>query len=264
MPYSTPEAWSGGAEAVYELLSRAALAEHAADLSGKRVLDLGAGAGATSRAVAAVGGRPLALDASWPMLHHRRAWRPPALVADACALPLGDRTVGATVAMFVLSHVADPVALLREAGRVTATGGAVVVASFARTEPRPAVSVIVEELLLSRGWVAPPWFRVLKDEREPTVADPERLEFMAHSAGLRSPLVATRRIDTGIEDPADLVAWRLGSPGVASFVAAMATVEREKLRSDAVESLGPTPRPLVLDLRVLSGQATAARRSASV
>jgi SAM-dependent methyltransferase len=197
------------------------------------------------------------------MLHHGRALRAPAIVADACALPLGDHAVGATVAAFVLSHVADPVALLREAGRVTTPDGVVVAISFARTEPRPAVAEIVEDLLVVWGWEPPPWFRRLKDEREPTVADPERLESMALAAGFPSPVVATRRVDTGIEEPADLVAWRLGSPGIASFVTALATPEREMLRSEAVKSLGPSPHPLVLDLRVLSSRAPAARRSAS-
>jgi len=263
VPYSTPEAWATGPERVYESLSRAALAKHSSDLNGKHVLDLGAGAGATSRVIGEAGGRPVALDASWPMLHHGRRSRPPAIVADACALPLGDDAMGATVAAFVLSHVADPVALLREAGRVTTPGGAVVVVSFARTEPRPVAAAIVEDLLRARGWAPAPWFRRLKDEREPAVADPKRLASMAQAAGLRSPVVATRRVDTGIEDPDDLVAWRLGSPGIASFVAAMAAVERRMLRAEAVENLGSSPQRLVLDLRVLSSVAPAVRRSAS-
>jgi len=249
-----------GTERVYEALSRSALTEHTTDLSGRRVLDLGAGAGATSRAVRAVGGQSIAVDESWSMLYHDRDVRPPAIVADACALPLADDVMDATVAAFVLSHVVDPVTLLREAGRVTASEGAVIVISFARTEPRPPVAGIVEDLLRDRGWSPPPWFRRLKDEQEPTVADPEQLESMALAAGLRSPEVATRRVDTGVEHPADLVAWRFGNPGIASFIVAMSAHDRERLRTEAIESLGSSPQPLVFDLRVLSSRAVATRR----
>jgi SAM-dependent methyltransferase len=197
------------------------------------------------------------------MLHHRRRWRPPAIFADACDLPLGNDTVDATVAAFVLSHVVDPVALLREAGRVTKPGGVVVVVSFARTEARPAVAGVVDDLLSERGWVPPPWFRRLKDEQEPAVADPHRVEAMALLAGLGSPVITTACVDTGIADPNDLVAWRLGSAGCASFVATMDAASRESLRSAAIEALGPSPQPLVVDLRVLSSRAAANRRSSS-
>ena len=260
-PYSMPEAWLAGPERVYESLSRGVLADHASDLSGRLVLDLGAGAGAASRAVTALGGRPVALDESWAMLRHGGARRSPAVVADACALPLGDDAMGATVAAFVLSHVVDPVALLREAGRVTAPGGAVVVFSFARTESRPAVAGIVDDLLMARGWAPPPWFRRLKDEQEPAVADPERLESMALAAGLRSRVVTIRRVDTGVDDPTHLVDWRLGTPGIASFVVTMSATERERLRAEAIERLGAAPQRLVFDLRVLSSRAPATRRS---
>jgi SAM-dependent methyltransferase len=260
-PYSTPDAWWAGPERVYQVLSRAALADHASDLSDRLVLDLGAGVGATSTAVGEAGGRVIALDSSSPMLHHLRQWRPPAIVADACVLPLADQTMDATVAAFVVSHVADPLALMSEAGRVTKPDGLVVVVSFARSEPRPAVAVIVDDLVRARGWVAPPWFRRLKDEREPAVADPERLESMALAAGLRSPVVATLRVDTLIDDPDDLVSWRLGSPGIAAFVDGLSAMERQRLRAEAVDRLGPSPQPLVFDLRVLSSRADATRRS---
>jgi SAM-dependent methyltransferase len=262
-PYATPEAWLAGPEKLYEALSRAALAEHAADLRGRRVLDLGAGAGATSRAIAALGGHPVGLDASWAMLHAGRRARPPAVAADGRALPLRAGAAGASVAAFVLSHLDDPVALLAEAGRVTTPGGAIVALSFARTGPPPAVQGVVEGLLRARGWVPPPWFRHMKEDLEPAAADPERLVAMARAAGLRSPAVATRHVDTGIDAPGDQVDWRLGSPGIAAFAAAMAAPARRALRDEAVAALGPSPQPLALDVRVLSNRAAAARRSAS-
>jgi SAM-dependent methyltransferase len=261
--YVHPEEWASGCDHVYEALSEAVLAEHARDLVGRRVLDLGAGTGATSRVVAGMGGSPVAVDASWPMLEHDRLSRPLAIAADACAVPMGDDTVDATVAAFVLSHVVDPVALLREAGRVTAAQGIVVVVSFATTGARSPAHTIVEDLLRRRGWGPPPWFRQLKEELEPVVTDPHALTSMALAAGLRSPLVTTTVVDAGISTPEELVDWRLGSAGVASFVAAMTADDRRRLRAEAAQALGPAPQPLVLELRVLSSRAAAVRRSAS-
>jgi SAM-dependent methyltransferase len=261
--YETPEAWSSGPDRVYEALSMAVVAERSSALRGRRVLDLGAGTGATSRAVRAVGGRPVAVDASWEMLAHGRVDRPPAIVGDGCAVPLADGAVGATVAAFVLSHVEDPEGLLREVGRVTAPGGTVIVVSFAGTGTRATVGTVVEEVLRGRGWVPPAWFRHMKEELEPVVADPERLLTMASSSGLRTPVVTTHVVDTGIDDPDDLVDWRLGSPGVAWFVAAMPARERRDLHAEAVAALGPGRQPLVLDLRVLVSRAATARRSVS-
>ncbi len=261
--YSTPEAWSSGPDRVYEALSVAVVTEHRSVLRGRRVLDLGAGTGATSRAVSAVGGRPVAVDLSWSMLAHARAGRPPAVVADACAVPMIDDAVGAAVAAFVLSHVIDPVALLREIGRVTTSDGAVIAVSFAGTGMRSVVGEVVDELLRGRGWTPPAWFRYMKEELEPQVADPERLLAMASTAGLRDAAVTTLVVDTGIDAPDELVAWRLGSPGVASFVTAMSAGDRRDVHAEAVEALGPGRQPLVLDLRVLASRAATARRRVS-
>jgi SAM-dependent methyltransferase len=261
--YARPEVWAAGCDPVYEVLSEAALAPHASSLTGRRVLDLGAGTGATSRVVAALGGVPVAVDASWPMLHHDRRSRPPAIAGDACLVPVGDDAVAATVAAFVLSHVVDPVTLLSEAGRVTAPGGMVVVVSFAAAGARSAAHKIVDDLLRHRGWVPPEWFQRVKEELEPAVTDPQSLLSMALAAGLRSPDVTTLVVDTGISTPDDLVAWRLGSAGSASFVAAMPEADRRRLQAEAVEALGPVPEPLVLELRVLSSLAGAVRPSAS-
>jgi SAM-dependent methyltransferase len=196
------------------------------------------------------------------MLAHRRTHRPPAFVADASSLPMADDAVGAAVAAFVLSHVDDPAALLGEARRVTTPGGSVVAVSFAATGARSPVHGVVEEILRRRGWVAPTWFRRMKEELEPAVAEPDRMVALAAASGLDAPMVTIRTVDTGVDSPDELVAWRLGSPGVAPFVAALAAEERNALHAEAVAALGPRRQPLVLDLLVLSALAATARRSA--
>jgi hypothetical protein len=132
-----------------------------------------------------------------------------------------------------------------------------VAVSFAATGARSPAHTIGEELLRRRGWAPPPWFRQLKEELEPAVTDPRALTSMAEAAGLRSPRVCTLVADTGIATPGELVDWRLGSAGVASFVAAMAADDRRQLRAEAVQALGPAAELLALELRVLSGRAPA-------
>ena len=122
----------------------------------------------------------------------------------------------------------------------------------------------MEELLRGRGWIPPAWFRHMKEELEPLVADPAASGSMALAAGLGSPAVTTLAVDTGIDTPDDLVAWRLGSPGVGVVRLRHARpAERRDVHAEAIEALGPGPQPLVLDLRVLVSRAATARRRAS-
>ena len=139
------------------------------------------------------------------------------------------------------------------------------VVSFATAEPSTA-QLAVERLLAHRGWAPPPWFRRLKEELEPVITDPQALTSMGLAAGLRSPVVGSLVVDSGISAPCEVVDWRLASPGVASFLAAMTTAERARLHAeavDAVEALDLPPQPLMLELRVLSSRAPATRRSVS-
>lgn len=51
----------------------------------------------------------------------------PTIVGDALDLPIGDDVIGATFALHMLNHLADPVRGLEECRRVTRPGGAVIV-----------------------------------------------------------------------------------------------------------------------------------------
>ncbi len=96
---------------------------------GQRVLDVGCGPGAlTARLVEVVGaGQVSAVDPSAPFVAAARERHPGVNVATASAerLPHEDGTFDAVLAQLVVHFMTDPVAGLREMGRVTRGGGTV-------------------------------------------------------------------------------------------------------------------------------------------
>ncbi|KEF17588.1 SAM-dependent methyltransferase [Streptomyces rimosus] len=119
--------------------AEAGLLGPAAELKGRRVLEIGAGAAQCSRWLAAQGARPVALDLSHRQLQH--ALRigtgaeadgpapgvsgPVELVeADAGALPFRDASFDLACSAYgAIPFVADPVRVLREVRRVLRPGG---------------------------------------------------------------------------------------------------------------------------------------------
>jgi SAM-dependent methyltransferase len=257
--YRTPGAWAEKVDPAYEALSRALVAASPVPLAGRLVVDLGAGTGATSRAIAAAGGRPVALDLSFAMLDHGRVRRPPAAVADICALPLADASVGGAVSAFSLSHVEDPGAVLAEAARVTAAGGPVVAGVFAATGARHPAVGIVDQLAVQRGWAPPPWYRHLKLDLEPAVAGTADLLRLARSAGLVECAVVDDDVDAALDTAEALVGWRLGHPAMAPFVASLMPAERAAFEAEAIDRVGSGAQPLRLTVRMLLSVAPAAR-----
>ncbi len=103
---------------------------------GEIVVDVGAGPGLMALEVAArvaPGGRVFAVDPSAPLLDHARAAASAAgvghmvdcRVADGRKLPFGPAAFDAAFCHWVLLHVEDPLAMVREMKRVTRRGGRV-------------------------------------------------------------------------------------------------------------------------------------------
>lgn len=95
-----------------------------------RLLDVAGGTGRASRALARDGLDPVVVDFSRGMLARARADGHPAVRADAGSLPFRDGGVDAVVVVDALHHLPDPERAVREAARVVAPGGVVVVQEF--------------------------------------------------------------------------------------------------------------------------------------
>lgn len=97
----------------------AGLVDIVADRAGRRVLDLGCGLGGYSVALGARGHLCSALDIQPRYVARARALGVDARVFDGSTIPFDDKTFDTTFAIEVLEHVAEPLPLLREIGRVT-------------------------------------------------------------------------------------------------------------------------------------------------
>lgn len=97
---------------------------------GRRVLELGCGAAAGARWLAAAGAAAVGVDLSAGMLHHalagaaRSGVRVPLAQADALVLPFADACFDVVCTAFgAVPFVADSAALMREVARVLRPGG---------------------------------------------------------------------------------------------------------------------------------------------
>ncbi len=245
--------WAEGPTA-YLHLAEILVARCPHPVHGATVLDLGAGGGAVSRAVAGAGGRPFAVDLSWAMLAQRRAERPPAAVGDAYALPFRGGAFDAVVAAFSISHLPDPAAGLAEAGRVTRPGGAVLASVFSVRNALPAKEE-VERLAQRFGYRRPAWYDRFKAEVEPVTADPAALADAARAGGLHGVEVIEETVDLGLWTSAELVGWRLATPSLAAFAAGLSPAERAEFIAAAEAELGPARHPFRPVVLILSSRA---------
>ena len=249
---ASSEAWAAGPARVYAALAAALLARSPVPLAGRTVLDVGAGTGIASRALLRHGAAVVGVDVAEGMLGHGRPERPPGVVGDAAALPFGTSSVGGAVYACSLGHTAEPVAALREAARVVSRRG-VVLASFLAAGDDPPEKARVEAVLRRYGWARPVWYDSLKNGTELALATPDRAVACARAAGL----VEARGTVAEVVVPmhaTDVVAWRLGMPQVAPFVAGLDAARRRALRADALRAAAGPPRRVVVRVVLLDAR----------
>lgn len=237
---ASARAWQAGPARLYDRLAEVLVGHSPVPLSGRRVVDVGAGTGAAGRAATSAGAASVvAVDAAVGMLSLDRGLRPPAVAGDALSLPFRDDAFSAAVAAFSLNHVTDPVAGLREMARVCEPGAPLLAASYATDDAHP-VKGAVESALAARGWRADAWYVQVRETTVPRLGTVERCAAVAAAAGIRAEVrkVRVRFPELG---PDDLVAWRLGMAQHADFVAHLDAAAREALVTDALDRLGDPP-----------------------
>jgi SAM-dependent methyltransferase len=176
----------------------------------------------------------VAVDRAVGMLGVDRDTRPPAAVGDALALPFGDSAFDVVVAAFCLNHLADPVAGLREAGRVAR--GYVLASTFAADDDHP-VKQAVDAALAEAGWACPGWYPEVK-AASAAWGTIDGAAAVVAGAGLAAVAVEHVRVPFPELGATDLVRWRLGMAHCAEFAG------RGDVEARALELLGDPP-PLV-------------------
>jgi SAM-dependent methyltransferase len=246
--------WALGAELVYGPIAAELVATSPHSLTGRTVLDAGAGTGAVSSALGARKARVIALDRSADMLAWDAAARPSSAVADIRAVPLADGSVDDSVAAFVLNHLTDPGSGLAEFARVTRAGGAILATVFSngsRSEARDRIDAVA----LAAGWQVPGWYTELKATAVPILGSRAGMASAARAAGLADVRVEERPVDVGITEPEQLVRYRLGHPIFACWLDAIGAARAEALAGAAERAIGddtPPYRPVVVFLSALA------------
>jgi demethylmenaquinone methyltransferase/2-methoxy-6-polyprenyl-1,4-benzoquinol methylase len=241
------DSWAQDASLAYVPLARHLLAQLEGRLPGPSALDAGAGTGAAGDLLRELGATVVSVDLEPDMLRHRLLERGHVLVGDVARLPLRSGLFDVVVAGFVLNHVADHVAALRELGRVTRPGGVLLASVFGNE--RSALKEVVDDRLLAFGWSPPEWYTAVR-ERADQVGTVERFEARARSAGLAAT-VRSRAVDVGLDTPEQVVRYRLAMAQNRGFVAGLSDDVRQALVSEAVAAVAATHepfRPVVLEL----------------
>ncbi|MFI5285094.1 MAG: class I SAM-dependent methyltransferase [Candidatus Dormibacteria bacterium] len=247
-------AWAAGPAAMYDKLASVALTSAANSLRGASVLDVGAGTGALCRALKTAGAVPIAVDMSGDMLRLIGDAALGSVVGDMCALPFRDGGFDAAVSGFAISHVDVPERALAEMSRVVRPHGQVIASVFGEAAPAASKDA-VDEVARGFGFDPPAWYVQLKRGTEPRSNTPALLGACAGAAGLEDIDVADLVVDSGLDTPESIAAYRIGLAHLAPFVASLPGSQRDEFFRRAVAAVRERgqpvrPRVLVLSSRV--------------
>jgi len=175
---------------------RRAVGDALALQSGETVLDLAAGTGTSTVALARGGAKVVGCDFSLGMLREGRGRGVPLVAGDALRLPFADAVFDAVTISFGLRNVADTAHALRELLRVTRPGGRLVVCEFSHPTWRPFRTLYTEYLM-----------RLLPAVATKVSSDPSAYVYLAESirawpdqAGLASLVDQSGWSDVGWRD----------------------------------------------------------------
>jgi SAM-dependent methyltransferase len=239
---------------VYRPIADALVATSPHRLTGRTVLDAGAGTGAASVALRRRAARVLAMDFSPAMLAWEAPARPPCAAADIRALPLTAGSIDDAVAAFVLNHLPDPAAGLAELARVTRPGGAILAAVFAN-DSHSAARDRIDAAARDAGWEVPAWYRELKATAAAVLGTADAMAGAARTACLADVHAEQRQVDVRVTEPAQLVRYRLGHPAFAAWLDAIGVARATAFAAEARRAIGdtmPPYRPSVVFLRALT------------
>ncbi len=240
--------WATRAMRVYGPIATELVASSPRPLAGRSVLDAGAGTGAASAALVAVGARPIAADLSRDMLQWNARARPPAVIADIRALPLVSGSVDDVVAAFVLNHLVSPAPALAELVRVARPDGVLLACVFGN-DSRSAARDRVDELAAQAGWTVPSWYLDLKAEATPVLGSAAAMSAALSAAGLVDVSSDERPVETGITTASELVSYRFGQAHFSAWLEELGEergAEVERRIAAAVEALMEPYRPVVV------------------
>jgi len=250
------DAWAHGPATLYDTLASVAIAPVADQLEGATVLDVGAGTGALCRALRTAGALPAAVDTSEDMLGLIGDAAVFSLAGDMCALPFFDSRFDAAVSGFAISHIDRPQEALAEMRRVVKPGGLVVAVVFGEAPARAAKDA-VDDVARDFGYQPPSWYVRLKMQTEPRSNTPPLLRACAKSAGLRDIDVADVIVDSGLDTPESIAAYRTGLAHIAPFVASLPGATRARFWNRAVAAVRERGQPVRPRVLVLSSRAPA-------
>lgn len=246
--------WDTGAMRVYGPLAAALVDAGPSPLSGRRVLDAGAGTGAVSAELVRRGAHPVAADLSVAMLAWLARERPPAAACDVRALPFLSAVFDAAIAAFVLNHLTDPDAGLRELVRVTRPRGTVLASVFGAGMASPARDC-VDDVARAAGWHAPAWYLEAHRAAVPLLASAPAMAAAARHAGMTGVAVDERPVDVGVTEPDQLVDYRFGNAAFATWLDAIGSDDAARIRRHAIAAVRPVMCPYRPVVVFLSGRA---------